>query len=257
MMSKTVTIERDGRIARLEIVRPPLNILDLATIGALEDGLRSLAQLDDLQLLIVRGHGGRAFSAGVAVEDHTPDRIESMLTSFHGALTALMDLPAVSIAAVEGHCLGGGMELAAACDLVLATDDSRFGQPEIKLGCFPPLAAALYPGRFGSPATFDLLLTGRTLGASEAGDLGLVTRIASRDDFDTRLEELIEEITAHSTAVTQLTKRAIRAGIEGATFEEALATCEEIYTRELVRTSDMQEGLNAFLEKRAPLWNHR
>ena len=255
-MEDSITVERRDREAHLSIDRPPLNILDLTTIRSLRRHLATLADDLSLQVLVVSGAGERAFSAGVAVEDHTPDRVEAMLESFHGALLALMGLPAVVIAAVRGHCLGGGMELAAACDLVVATDDSRFGQPEIKLGCFPPFAAALYPSLFGSQRTADLLLTGRTIDARVATEIGLVARVESRDGFDSAVAELVGEVTAHSAAATRLTKRAIQTSRVRA-FEAALADSERIYNHDLVATEDMQEGLSAFLEKRAPRWRHR
>ena len=140
-MPNAIALEHQGRKATLLIQRPPLNILDLSTLRSLRSCLGELMVDPDLQLLILRGAGDRAFSAGVAVEDHTEDKVPDMLQEFHGAIAILRDMPAVTLAVVHGHCLGGGMELAAGCDLVVASRESRFGQPEIKLGCFPPLAA--------------------------------------------------------------------------------------------------------------------
>jgi cyclohexa-1,5-dienecarbonyl-CoA hydratase len=167
-----------------------------------------------------------------------------------------MDLPAITIAAVRGHCLGGGMELAAGCDLILASDDSRFGQPEISLGCFPPLAAALYPGRLGRQRSTDLLLTGRTISAREAAEIGFIARCVPAAELDQTVDDVTSSVLKHSSAVTRLAKRAIRAGSQ-APFAVALAECERIYLEELTETEDMNEGLAAFLEKRAPEWNHR
>lgn len=251
----TVRVERDGRVATLWIDRPPLNVLDLATLEALGRAVGALADTPP-QVLQVRGAGERAFSAGVAVEDHTPERIHPMLASFHGALRALRALPSVNVAVVQGHCLGGGMELAAACDLVLAGDGARFGQPEIELGCYPPYAAALYPALLGAKRTYDLLLTGRTIDAAAAHGMGFVSRLVPAAELEAAAASLVAELTAHSAAVTRLTKKAIRAG-EGDAFEIALAECERIYLDELAATTDMEEGLTAFLEKRPPDWQHR
>lgn len=253
--ASAVRIERTGRTATLWIDRPPLNVLDLATLDELRRAVEELAA-EPPQVLLVRGAGERAFSAGVAVEDHTPDKIGAMLEGFHGALRALRALPSVNLAVVQGHCLGGGMELAAACDLVLAGDGARFGQPEIELGCYPPYAAALYPALLGAKRTFDLLLTGRTIDAAEAHRIGFVSRLVPAADLEAAAEGLGAELTAHSAAVTRLTKKAIRAG-EGEAFETALAECERIYLDELAATTDMEEGLTAFLEKRPPDWQHR
>lgn len=244
------------RVRVLTLDRPPLNILDLDTLGRLEEALAGLAEGGPPQVLLVRGAGGRAFCAGVAVEDHTPDKIATMLRRFHGALGHLRELPSVVVAVVQGHCLGGGMELAAACDMVVAADGARFGQPEIKLGCYPPYAAALYPALLGSKRTFDLLATGRPIPAGDAEAIGFVNRLAPDSLLESAVAGLLEELLAMSGAVLPLVKKAIRAG-EGDAFERALEEAERIYLEELARTEDMEEGLSAFLHKRPPQWKHR
>lgn len=254
-MTETLRVERAGRVATVVIDRQPLNILDLATIERLDAALAALAS-DDLQLVFLRGAGARAFSAGVAVQDHTPDKVGRMLELLHGAVRRLDELPAVTVAAVQGHCLGGGMELALACDLVLATDDARFGQPEIELGCFPPVAAALYPRRIGAARTLELILTGRTLSAAEAEGLGLVTWRVAEGGLDLGVARVTADLTAKSAAVSRLAKRAVRAGRD-LPFPASLAETERIYLGELARTADMEEGLAAFLAKRPPEWRHR
>lgn len=256
--SPTVRVRIEDRIAHLTIDRPPLNILDLDTIAQLDRALADLGgKAADLRLLLVRGGGGKAFSAGVAVEDHTPDKVDELLDRFHGALGRIRDFPAPTLAAVRGHCLGGGMELAAVCDLVVATESSKFGQPEIRLGCFPPVAAALYPSLLGSQAAFDLVLTGRTIDAAEAYRLGFLGRPPTHDGaLEDVVIEIVEALSAHSAAVLRLTKAAISAG-RRMPYAEALAEAERIYRADLVGTEDMAEGLAAFLEKRSPRWNHR
>ena len=255
-MTASIAMERRGRLTSISIERPPLNILDLSTIEELGRCLAELAEEEDLQLLVLRGSGKKAFSAGVAVEDHSPDKVPNMLREFHRAISLLRELPAITLAAVRGHCLGGGMELAAGCDLIVASEDSRFGQPEIKLGCFPPLAAALYPALIGPKRTFDLLLTGRTMSCEQAAEMGFVSRCVPGSEMDATVNEIVQTILGHSLIVTRLTKRAIRAG-QSQSFPEALAQCEEIYLEELAGTEDMHEGLAAFMDKRRPTWNHR
>lgn len=249
----TLLLDRDGRTATVTINRPPLNILDIPTIARFGEIVSELGG-DGLQLVVIRGAGDRAFSAGVAVQDHTPELVGPMLESLHGSIRKLRDLPAVTVAAVHGHCLGGGMELALACDLVIATEDARFGQPEIELGCYPPVAAALYPSLIGPGRTLDLLLTGRTLTCEEAERMGLVARRVS--SLDEGLEKLSSDILAKSAAVVRLTKKAVRAGRDRG-FSEALAESERLYLDELCPTADMAEGVAAFLEKRRPVWKHR
>lgn len=255
--SDLLVVEREGRAATLTFGQPPLNILDLDLLARLDAEIASLAGDRELQLLFVRGAGERAFSAGVSVQDHTPDKIDRMLLSFHGALARLRNLEALTVSLVDGHCLGGGMELALICDLVLATERSRFGQPEIALGCYPPVAAALYPQRIGAGRTLELLLTGRTFECSEALALGFVhERLADRPALERRAAELATAVQRQSAAVTRLTKRAVRAG-ETRAYEPALAEAERLYLRELTATADMAEGIQAFVEKRPPVWRHR
>lgn len=255
--SDPLVVTLQERSATLTFGRPPLNILDLDLLAALDDMIVELGTDHELQVLFVRGAGEKAFSAGVSVHDHTPDKVERMLLSFHGAIAKLRDLEALTVALVDGHCLGGGMELALACDLVLATERSRFGQPEIALGCYPPVAAALYPQRIGSGRTLELLLTGRTLECAEAERLGFVhERFADREALEARARELSAAIQRQSAAVTRLTKRAVRAG-ENRAYAPALAEAERIYLRELTGTADMAEGIQAFVEKRPPVWKHR
>jgi cyclohexa-1,5-dienecarbonyl-CoA hydratase len=255
-MTDAVRVTRDGRVATLTLAKPPLNILDLDLLAELDARLAELAAIDDLQILMVRGDGEKAFSAGVSIRDHTADKLDRMLAGFHGALQRLRALDAFTIALVHGHCLGGGMELACACDLVLATESAHFGQPEIQLGCFPPFAAALLPRRIGFGATLELLLTGRTIDAAEAARLGLVHDVVPPSALDAHARRLIETITAQSAVATRLAKRAVRAGDE-LPLAAAIGTAERLYLRELAASADMTEGIEAFLAKRPPNWRHR
>ena len=255
-MTDGIEISRDSRTATLTIDRPPLNIIDLATLAEMDRELASLASEDELQLLVVRGGGTKAFSAGVSVQDHTPDKIERMLDLFHGCLRRLLDFPAPTLAAIDGHCLGGGMEVAAACDLRFAEAQSLFGQPEIELGCYPPWAAAQYPELLGPGLTTDLLLTGRTFDAQEAERIGFVHRVNETGGLEACLDEFRSQLCAKSTAVTRLAICAIRHR-QGRSFDAALQESERLYTEELTQTHDMNEGLEAFLEKRRPEWQHR
>jgi cyclohexa-1,5-dienecarbonyl-CoA hydratase len=255
-MSSAIQVDRRDSVATLIIDRPPLNILDLAALDALRDTLGDLAADSGIQLLIVKGGGAKSFSAGVAVEDHTPDKIDAMLESFHAGLRLLLDFPAPTLAAIRGHCLGGGMELAAACDLRFATASSSFGQPEIQLGCYPPWAAAYYPELLGLGTTMDLLVTGRVFKTEEAMSLGFVHRMVEDGALDAAVDAFASQVAAHSIPVTRLAVAAIRAR-RGKSFDPALTESERLYTEELTATADMQEGLGAFLAKRRPVWQHR
>jgi cyclohexa-1,5-dienecarbonyl-CoA hydratase len=256
MAEPTVLVHRDGSIARVILNRPPLNILDIPTIARLGEAIEELAADPGLLVIVLRGAGDRAFSAGVAVQDHTPDKVVPMLDSLHGTIRRLRDLEAITVAAVQGHCLGGGMELALSCDLVIATEDARFAQPEIELGCYPPVAAALLPPRIGAGLTLDLALTGRTLTCEEAERLGLVTRRVPSGKLEEAVQEFVAQIFAKSAPVVRLAKKAVRAGRD-LPFAEALAETERIYKDELLPLEDLAEGAAAFLEKRRPVWRNR
>ncbi len=253
---RSVRLELDGRRATVTLDRPPLNVLDEPALDALESVFRVIADHGGVHVVTIVAAGTRAFSAGVAIEDHAPGRIEAMIERFHRALGRLLDLDAVAIAAVQGHCLGGGLELATACDLLVATDDARFGQPEIALGCFPPFAAAWLPRRIGPARANDLILTGRTLDIDEAERFGIVSRRAATGTLQAAVDRLVEELLAHSGAALAAAKRALRAA-RTQPYSEAIAESERIYRDELATTEDVGEGVVAFLAKRPPRWRHR
>jgi cyclohexa-1,5-dienecarbonyl-CoA hydratase len=256
MSAGPVRVERDGRVATLWLDRPPLNVLDLEALAALDAALAAVASEPDVHVLVVRGAGDRAFSAGVAIQDHVGDRIPVALGSFHSAVRRLRALPAIAIAAVHGHCLGGGLELALACDLVVATEGSRFGLPEIHLACYPPVAVAQLPRQLGGPRALDLMLTGRTFDAAEAERLGLLSRRVPDGELEPALTELAGALLRQSAAALRLAKRAVREG-EPLPFDDALAAAERLYLDELTATADMNEGIAAFLAKRPAVWQHR
>ncbi len=250
-----ISLERHGRVATLTLNRPPLNVLDLDALCGLGEAIAALAGDPGLTLVFLRGAGPRAFSAGTAVQDHVPGRVAAMLEAIHGAVRALRALPAITVAGVHGLCLGGGMEIAMSCDLVIATEDARFGQPEVDLGCFPPVAAALYPARLGTARTLALLLSGGSLSAAEAASQGLVQRLLPAGGLAAGCRDLEEELAAKSAPVLRLIKRAVAAG-RRLPPAEALAECERLYLEELTPLADMREGVAAFLEKRPPRWQH-
>lgn len=249
-MAGSVQYARTGGIGRITLARPPLNVLDLAMFEALQTALTEAAADRRLVVLALRGDG-KAFSAGADVADHTADKVERMLTLFHGAIRRLRALEVPVVALVHGAALGGGAELALACDIVLARDDLKLGFPEILLGAFPPVAAALLPGLVGRQRALDLILTGRSLGAAEALQAGLVSRVFSSAEFETGSEAALSGLAALSPAVLRLAKRAV--AVDPA-FLPALDRAEAMYLTELMRLPDAHEGIAAFLAKRPPSW---
>ena len=247
----TVELRLEHRTAWITLDRAPLNILNIAMMEELGKALEKA--LPKCDFLVFQGAGVQAFSAGADVADHTPKHVEKMLSTFHGIFRQLAETDCLKIAAVHGYCLGGGMELASVCDFVLATESAQFGQPEIKLGCFPPVAMITLPQLIGMRAATQLILTGHQISATEAHRLGLVTRVVPDYQLLAALGELLEELRALSPAVLKLTARALRRFHAGE-FAELLADAERVYLSELMQTKDAQEGIHAFLEKRPPVW---
>jgi cyclohexa-1,5-dienecarbonyl-CoA hydratase len=241
--------------ATLTLAKPPLHVLDLEGIGAMTRALESIGARSDVSVLVVAAEGEKAFSAGVEVRDHLPDRLDEMIDSFHLLCRTLVEIDAVTVAAVRGAALGGGMELAACCDLILAAKEASFGQPEIELGCFPPLGAALYPSLFGAKRANEIVLLGERFTAEEAKVIGLVNKVVPRTELDSAVDEIVSKLASKSPAVLRLAKRALRAAAERSL--ESLPEIESLYREELAATEDMLEGLQAFLEKRKPVWRGR
>jgi len=245
----------DTEVIRIALARPPLNILTLEMLQEMNAALAEAAEHPALKVLVIEAEG-TAFCAGVAVEDHLGARVRPMLEAFHEVFRRLRQLPCLTLAAVQGAALGGGAELATFCDVVLASDGATIGQPEIKLGVFPPIAALHYPRRIGVARTLALLLSGDVLRAPEAERIGLVDRVVPRDQFAGVVETEIARFRKHSAAVLRLAKRAVLEAV-GRSFEEALPALEDLYLDELMTTSDVEEGLQAFVEKRKPVWKDR
>jgi cyclohexa-1,5-dienecarbonyl-CoA hydratase len=248
-----VHVQERGAAGYITLARPPLNVLDLPAIRALDDAVAGIAQRRDLKVLVLRSALDGTFSAGVDVAAHAPATAPEMLRAFHGVFRRLDALPQATLAAVDGRCLGGGCELALFCDVVLATARSTFGQPEIDVGCFPPVAAVLLPrlaGRFAG----DLILGGEPVTAAEAARMGLVNRVV--DDLEGEVAAWVDRMAARSGAVLAVARKAVRGGSHGS-FAEALAETEALYLRELLRTEDAAEGVRAFIEKRKPRWKER
>ena len=188
---RTIEVERKGPVCTIALSKPPLNIIDMEMIGEIHAVLHSLDDGEHpsgVGVLIFRGIG-KCFSAGVSIQDHTPDKIGEMIPRFHNIFRHLARTEMVTVAAVHGACLGGGMELAAMCDLVVAADDAQFGQPEIKLGQVPPVGIILLPYLVGYRKAAELVLAGNSIGAAEAlcarlgqpgGAASAVARVARR-----------------------------------------------------------------------------
>jgi cyclohexa-1,5-dienecarbonyl-CoA hydratase len=246
-----VQLRIENRTAWITLSRPPLNILDIAMMRELDGALKTAIPKCDF--LVFKGEGPKAFSAGADVADHAPNRVAKMLAAFHAIFRRLASADCVTIASVHGFCLGGGMELATFCDFVVAAGSAEFGQPEIKLGCFPPVAMITLPELIGMRAASDLILTGRQIGAPEAQLIGLVARVVPDPELAKATDELVAQLRSLSPAVLRLTRRTLWR-LHAPAFARRLAEMERIYLTKLMKSADAQEGIRAFLQKRTPAW---
>src|ERR1041384_6531307 len=241
-------------VARITFARPPLNIFNIAMMREIGEALNDCAKQNDLAAIVFdAAEGSRAFSAGVAVEEHVPETVVGMLDSFHGIFRQLNQISRPAIAVVDGAALGGGCELVAACDIVIASERAKFGQPEIKLGVFPPGAAILLPRIIGEKKAREMILTGEVIDATEALRLGLVNYVVPGNVLHQKANEALARLRELSPSSLAMTRRAIDLA-SGLNFSHSLEQVENLYLRELMKTEDANEGLRSFMERRKPEW---
>ena len=247
----------EDRIARITFARPPLNIFNIAMMREILAAVNEcVPQRDTAAIVFDAAPDSRAFSAGVAVEEHAPETVYQMLDTFHSIFRALQQAAKPTIAIVDGPALGGGCELVAACDLVIASNRARFGQPEIKLGVFPPIAAILLPRIIGEKRAAELVLTGELIEADEALRLGLVNYVVTPDELQEKTKELLSKLRDLSASALAMARAALDIG-RRKNFEAALTEVENLYLHELMKTADANEGVRAFMEKRKPAFKGR
>jgi cyclohexa-1,5-dienecarbonyl-CoA hydratase len=239
-------------VARITLRNPPLNVIDIPMMEELAHFLAELDSRPDVFVIVLSGEG-RAFSAGVDVAAHTPDKVEEMLTKFHAVVRALLATKKVAVARVHGPCLGGGAELAMVCDMAFTTESAQWGFPEIKLGCYPPVACTALAALVGQKRAAELILTGRTIGGKECAAIGLATRAVPENELTAAVEQCVGHLLSLSPAALAIAKKASYAW-DSIHFDKGLARAEKIYFEELMKTADAQEGVRAFMEKRTPSW---
>ncbi|MGD1023483.1 MAG: enoyl-CoA hydratase/isomerase family protein [Candidatus Sulfotelmatobacter sp.] len=239
-------------VGRIGLRNPPLNVIDIPMMDELRAALADIEAHPEVSVIVLTGEG-KAFSAGVDVAAHAPDKVEEMLFKFHTVIRALVASRKVTIAAVHGNCLGGGAELAMVCDIVYTAASARWGFPEIKLGCYPPVACSALAALVGQKRAAELILTGRTISGTDAAGMGLANRSVADDELVKVVDQTVEELSKLSPAVLAVTKKAIY-NWDAMHFDKGLARAEKIYLEELMKTADVQEGIRAFMEKRQPQW---
>ncbi len=248
------TLDQD-HVAAIVFSRPPLNVMNIAMMQEINAALEALRASPTAKVLVIKAEG-KAFSAGVDVADHTRDKVKGMMKEFHRTFELLHSFKIPSIAVVDGAALGGGCELAIYCDMVVASERATFGQPEIKVGVFPPIAAAIFPRLVGRNRTVELLMSGESISATEAERIGLINRVFPVDGFEQHVDVFLSKITVQSKVILALTKRAVDTGLYRPCME-AISRAEDLYINEMMKTEDANEGLEAFMEKRQPQWKNR
>ena len=249
-----ISLEIKDSVAFLTLKRAPLNVLNIAMMKEINQALDGLMEEKGL-LALVFNADGKAFSAGVDVGEHLGDMVNDMIEVFHGIFRRMDKLGITSVAAVQGAALGGGCELAVYCDVVIASQKAKFGQPEIQVGVFPPIAALAFPRLIGRKKAYELIVTGDAIKADEALNLGLVNKVVPPEDLEGEVETFLGKLRGLSPMVLKKTRDAFIAGLKDQA-EEGLLAIEKIYLGELMKSKDAEEGLKAFLEKRKPVWRN-
>ncbi|HXJ16574.1 MAG TPA: enoyl-CoA hydratase/isomerase family protein [Candidatus Polarisedimenticolia bacterium] len=250
-----VKVHVEGAVARLTLDRPEHNLLNERMLAELTAGINTLGERSTIKLIVVDS-ACKAFCGGIELGEYTQRRVFQLLDAFHGAFAAMLDTSKPVLVVVNGPAFGGGAELAALGDLVIATPKARFAQPEIKLGVFPPLAAAILPYILGPKQALELVLTGEIISAERALDLGLVNWLVAESELPKRVDEVIAKVTAQSAPVLTMAKKAVLGSL-GLPLREGVRNSMKVFLNELADLEDSQEGLRALVEKRAPQWKNR
>lgn len=250
MQYKNIILEK-GIISKIILNKPPLNILNIEMMTEINSALEEL-QKESAKCITISSLA-KSFSAGVDIKDHTTEKVNEMIKVFHKIFYNLQKTEVPTIAIVNGSALGGGCELAIGCDIILASDKSTFGQPEIKVGVFPPIACVKFPKLIGKNKAMELLLTGDVISSNEAKNIGLINQVFPSENFENEVSKFLEKLTSNSLVVLKFTKKAIQSSYE-LNYDSGIKNVEEIYLNQLMKTEDANEGLKAFMEKRKPIW---
>jgi len=253
--SKNIAVEIMDGVAEITLDRPKHNVFNLEMMNELHTELENLISDDTLKCVVIFGKGP-SWCAGVEVADHKPDVVDEMIAVFNSIFDPIERIEVPVIAAVHGACLGGGMEVAMACDIIIASNKAVLGQPEIKLGFFPPYAAIRLPQLVGPARAIEICTTGKRYSAQEAYDMGLVSSVAAADDFSSSVDTMIKEIQYSSPLIIRLNKQAVKKHLH-MTYPETIEKVSDLFLNTLMKTEDTLEGIASFEEKRKPEWKNR
>ncbi|MFX0049459.1 MAG: enoyl-CoA hydratase/isomerase family protein [Candidatus Hermodarchaeota archaeon] len=255
MGNELIIVENAHNIGKIILNNGPFNILTIKMMEQINEALEGFLEDQSLKAVIF-DHTGKAFSAGVDIGDHIGDKAPIMIKEFHRIFRNLNKLKCLTIASIKGAALGGGCEIAIFCDIVLTSDKAKFGQPEIKLGVFPPLAVLTFPQIIGNKKAFELIMLGEIIDAKEAHQLGISNYVFPIESYEQEFSKFIEKLNDLSTIILHYTKKAFNVAVDF-DFETQLNKVEEFYLKELMATHDANEGLRSFLEKRSPNWQNQ
>jgi len=250
-----IKVRVEGEVARLTLHRPEHNLLNERMLSELATGINAMGVRSEIKLIVIDSEG-KTFCGGIELGEYTQRRVFQLIEAFHAAFSAILDTMKPLLVVVNGPAFGGGAELAALGDLVIATPRARFAQPEIKLGAFPPLSAAVLPYILGPKLALELVLTGEAITAERALDLGLINWLVPESELQTKVNGVIAKVTSQSGAVLTMAKKAIMASL-GLPLREGVRNSMKVFLNELSDLEDSQEGVRALVEKRAPKWKNR
>jgi cyclohexa-1,5-dienecarbonyl-CoA hydratase len=255
---KFIRWDAKGMVAHLTLNRPKQNIMNIEMLGEIAAAIDGLSTREDVKMILLDAapECEGFFSMGVGAEGYFSQMVFQMMDAFHNVFRAMIEISKPVLAVVDGVASGAGAELAAFCDLVVATENAQFRQPEIKLGVFPPLGAVVYPRIIGPHRAMELLLTGDPIDAVQAVQMGLVNRVVPQAQLQETVDNLVKRISDQSGPVLKLLKRVVFEGTWHP-FEQALKHSQDLYLRDLSELEDSQEGLRALIEKRKPVWKNR
>jgi cyclohexa-1,5-dienecarbonyl-CoA hydratase len=246
--------QSDG-VARITLDRPKHNVFNIEMMNELVTELKGLVADDELKCLVLNGEGP-SFCAGVEVSDHKPEMAPAMIETFNKVFDLLDQLEVPTIASVHGFCLGGGMEFAIACDIIVAARNAQFGQPEIKLAFLPPYAAVRLPHLVGPAKAIEICTTGKRYSAEEAQQMGMICQVVENDQLSEATDKLVKEIQYNSPLMIRLNKQAVKQHL-GMEFPQAVQSVSDLFLNTLMKTEDVLEGINSFEEKRKPIWKNK
>ncbi len=253
--SQTVKLAIEDQVARITLDRPKHNVFTIGMIEELNALLARLAEDNSIKCVVLFGEGP-SWCAGVDVGDHKAEMVDRMIAVFKRSFELIEAIEAPIIAAVHGACLGGGMEYAIACDLIIASEKATFGQPEVRLGFLPPYAAVRLPQLVGPAKAIEICAGGRIYSAADAQTLGFVSQVTREDDFTSTVAKRIQDFKNASPLILRLNKRAVKQHTR-MTFDEALSAVNDLFLNTLMKTQDTAEGMASFFEKRRPRWKNR